>query len=170
MRCYGFKATWLLMAFASAGWAAAQSNTAVPSADNPLRLYPDHATASVANLDQEIAWYERTLGFQEIGRGGDSDFQVVHLLLGDYRIDLAWQKDSSRTPLASYQAQGWMHVVFRTPDVDADYQRLVALGTDARADRSGEGTIGRIVLHDPEGNELEIVSSQSAAAFNKARH
>ena len=137
-----------------------------PATGNPLQLLPDHATASVENLEAETAWYERVLGFREVGRNGGADFQVVHLLLGDYRIDLAWQKGSTRPRLPGYLSQGWMHVVFRSPMVDSVYQRLQERGTDARADRNDKGELLRVVLHDPEGNEIEVVSSQRAALMN----
>jgi len=99
--------------------------SAADAESNPLRLSPDHATASVADLDKESQW---------------------------------WQKGSSRPrDVDGYFKQGWMHVVFRTSTIDADYQRLVELGTDVKADRTPQSTTARLVFHDPEGNELEIV-------------
>jgi|GEM_PF-1880836 len=144
-----------------ASWAS-WANAAEASVDpNPLRLAPDHATASVANLDSECAWYERVLGFQELSRGGQADFQVRHLGIPGYRIDLVWQKGSSRQRLLSGAlVQGWFHVVFKTDALDAAYQRLMTLGTDATANRSDQGALARLIVHDPEGNELEIVSAQ----------
>jgi catechol 2,3-dioxygenase-like lactoylglutathione lyase family enzyme len=139
---------------------------AVPSIDraaeaddqNPLQLEADHATASVADLDKESAWYERVLGFRELSRNQGADFGIRHLGIPGYRIDLAWQNGSSRPgETTGYQKQGWLHVVFRTDAVDADYKRLVELGTDVKADRTQQGTVTRLVFHDPEGNELEIV-------------
>jgi catechol 2,3-dioxygenase-like lactoylglutathione lyase family enzyme len=124
---------------------------------NPLQLSPHHATASVANLDKESAWYEQVLGFQEVSRSSNSpDFQVRHLALGDYRIDLVWQKGSSRPAQAGALRQGWFHVVFKTPIIEADLHRLQALGTDVKADRNTQHAITRLILHDAEGNELEI--------------
>lgn len=124
---------------------------------NPLHLAPDHATASVADLDKESEWYEHVLGFQELSRGGQADFQVRHLGIPGYRIDLVWQKGSARPHGAGASVQGWFHVVFKTDAVEADYKRLVALGTDAKADRDAQSNISRLVFHDPEGNEVEIV-------------
>lgn len=138
--------------------------SAAGTASNPLRLAPDHATASVADLDKESQWYQHVLGFVETKRFRSADdFEVRNLSLGDYRIDLVWKKGSSRPgEVDGYFKQGWMHVVFRTPSIDADYQRLVELGTDVKADRTPQSTIARLVFHDPEGNELEIVPQRHA--------
>src|SRR6202034_558435 len=45
------------------------------------------------------------------------------------------------------------------PVLELAYERLVKMGTDAHAERNGKGLIWRVFLHDPEGNELEIVAS-----------
>ena len=153
----------MLLAICAVCTTVAAGDPSPTIADNPLQLLPDHATASVADMDKEVAWYERVLGFHEVGRNGTADFQVSHLLLGDYRIDLAWQKGSSRAPLDGYQRQGWMHVVFRSPKIEAVYQQLSSAGTDVRKDSNDKGEIRRIIVHDAEGNELEVVSSDFAA-------
>lgn len=128
---------------------------------NPMELRPDHVTASVADLDKEESWYERVFGFREnVRHHRGPDFEVRHLSLGTYHIDLAWQKGSVRQKEKDYFRQGWEHVVFTTPVIDAAYKRLVRLGTDVRADRNYKGFIWRIFVHDPEGNQLEIVASQ----------
>jgi catechol 2,3-dioxygenase-like lactoylglutathione lyase family enzyme len=128
---------------------------------NPMRLRPDHVTASVADLDTEESWYERVLGFHEdVRHNRGPDFEVRHLSLGTYHIDLAWQKGSVRQKEVDYFRQGWMHVVFNTPVIDAAYRRLMKFGTDVRAERNAKGLIWRIFVHDPEGNQIEIVASQ----------
>jgi catechol 2,3-dioxygenase-like lactoylglutathione lyase family enzyme len=127
--------------------------------NNPLGLVPNHATASVADLEKEGEWYRRVLGFREIRRmQGGPDFAVLQMGIPGYRIDLVWQKGSSRPHEAQGALeQGWLHVVFETPAIDAAYKRLVDLGTDVKADRNAQAAITRLVFHDPEGNELEIV-------------
>jgi hypothetical protein len=42
-------------------------------------------------------------------------------------------------------------VVFKTPAIDADYQRLTAFGTDVKADRDAKNALARLAFHDPEG-------------------
>jgi catechol 2,3-dioxygenase-like lactoylglutathione lyase family enzyme len=127
---------------------------------NPLRLAPHHATASVANIDLESAWYERVLGFQELNRFHQPDMELRNLGIPGYRIDLISQRNSARTASATGPAmQGWLHVVFSTDAIEADYKRLLALGVEVKVDRTAQSAISRLVFHDPEGNELEIVPS-----------
>jgi catechol 2,3-dioxygenase-like lactoylglutathione lyase family enzyme len=131
-----------------------------PEDINPMQLEPDHVTASVADLDKEEAWYIRVFGFREVVRHKRGpDFEVAHLSLNVYHIDLAWQKGSVRQKETRYFRQGWQHVVFTTPILESAYDRLVKMGTDAQADRNGKGDIWRVYVHDPEGNEIEIVAS-----------
>lgn len=73
-----------------------------------------------------------------------------------YRIDLVWQKGSSRQQETQGAfEQGWLHIVFKTPD--AAYKYLLEQKTDVKADRSAQPAITRLVFHDPEGNEVEMV-------------
>jgi catechol 2,3-dioxygenase-like lactoylglutathione lyase family enzyme len=150
----------LLMGASTLSWGTTETQAPGPVDINPMQLQADHVTASVADLDKEEAWYERVFGFREIVRHKRGpDFEVRHLSLGVYHIDLAWQKGSVRQKETQYFRQGWEHVVFTTPALESAYERLVKMGTDARADRNGKGLIWRVFLHDPEGNELEIVAS-----------
>ena len=137
------------------GRAAAQA-----VAENPLGLAPDHATISVADLARERDWYASVLGFKEmnhIERG--SDFAISMMAIPGYRIDLVWQRGSSRSKHGTGDfEQGWRHIVFSTSIIDQDYKQLVALHTDVKADRDSNSAITRLLLHDPEGNEFEIFS------------
>lgn len=135
----------------------ARANT--PGPLNPLRLSPQHATAVVANLSREVAWYEHVLGF----RKGPSflsgpDFKLQQMTLPGYRIDLVWQRGSVRPPRRpEYFQQGWLHVDFTTPTLEADLRRLLAQHVHVTVIRNGQSAIRRLVLHDPEGNEIEIL-------------
>jgi catechol 2,3-dioxygenase-like lactoylglutathione lyase family enzyme len=144
---------------------AAAGQSPEPAHINPMQLRPDHLTASVANLDKEVAWYERVFGMSAtVSHNRGPDFKVVHLSLGAvYHIDLAWQRGSVRQKEANYFRQGWEHVVFTTPAIEAAYKRLIELGTDARPDRNAQGLIWRIFVHDPEGNEIEMVANDGEA-------
>lgn len=136
-----------------------RANPRANSQRQPLQLSPNHATASVADIDKEAAWYERVLGFHEAQRfKNGTDSELRQMVIPGYRIDLFWQRGSVRPdgPTGSSR-QGWFHVVFQTPVIDADYKRLVDLKTDVQANRDDKSAITRLVFHDPEGNELEIV-------------
>src|ERR1700722_1571198 len=82
---------------AALSWGTTQGAAPDPADINPMQLQADHVTASVADLDKEEAWYQRVFGFREIVRHKRGpDFEVRHLSLGVYHIDLAWQKGSVR--------------------------------------------------------------------------
>jgi catechol 2,3-dioxygenase-like lactoylglutathione lyase family enzyme len=125
---------------------------------NPMEIIPSHATLSVSNLDTEVEWYERVMGFKVTSRAkrGD-DFEVVETSIPGYRIDMSWRKGSVRHHVLDFDTdQGWMHIVFQSPALEADYNRLVALKADVKANKNKDGTIGRLIIHDPEGTEIEI--------------
>ena len=132
---------------------------------NPLKLSPHHATLSVADLDGESRWLERVLGFQVLMRDEASpDFKLRQMGIPGYRIDLVWQKGSARhRQAAGGLEQGWLHVVFKSPQIDKDYRWLVSQKTDVKAYKHGQASedqtgFNRLTFHDPEGNEIEIVT------------
>ena len=62
-----FPCAFVLLVLAFPAPAAAQS------AQNPLQLRPDHATAAVADVDRAIRWYQEVLGFTIVNRGERAD-------------------------------------------------------------------------------------------------
>ena len=145
----------LTVVFSSYGQSLKPSGTT-----NPLHLSTNHVTASVANLEQEAAWYERVLGFQRSPLlGGRKDFGLYKMTMPGNRIDLVWQKGSARHLQAKGRLeQGWLHVVFNTPDLDSAYKYLVAQGTDVQMEKDEQGRVVHLTLHDPEGNEIGLVN------------
>jgi catechol 2,3-dioxygenase-like lactoylglutathione lyase family enzyme len=127
--------------------------------ENPLQLTPHHATASVADLEKESAWYEHVLGFREAERFKmGTDFEIRHMTIPGFRIDLACRKGSVRRRIVPGDLeQGWFHIVFKTPSIDTAYKFLVAKETDVKADRNDQSAITRLIVHDPEGNEIELI-------------
>ena len=124
---------------------------------NPLKLSPHHATISVANLDKESHWYASVLGFEKSNCFDRPDAKLCWMVIPGYRIDLVQQKGSSRrdTRIGSLK-QGWLHVVFQTPMIADALKRLELAKTDVKAFTSEDGHLQRLILHDPEGNELEL--------------
>jgi catechol 2,3-dioxygenase-like lactoylglutathione lyase family enzyme len=122
-------------------------------------LVPDHAALSVANVEREAAWYERVLGFKVFSKF-DSDPSMImwHMVIPGYRIDLIQYKGSTRPAPVDpiYLRQGWLHVVFHVNDVAKAVQELQALHVKAEINKDKNGTPIQILLHDPEGNEIEI--------------
>jgi catechol 2,3-dioxygenase-like lactoylglutathione lyase family enzyme len=146
-----------LLAVVSTAW---KRSVAEPNKLNPLNLSVNHVTASVANLNQEADWYERVLGFHRSELfGGRKDFGLYKMTMPGNRIDLVWQMGSSRHQQENGPfEQGWLHVVFNTPDLDATYKYLVAQGTDVKIERDSQQRIVHLTLHDPEGNEIGLIN------------
>jgi catechol 2,3-dioxygenase-like lactoylglutathione lyase family enzyme len=125
-------------------------------------LAPDHATISVENLDRVAGWYQRVLGFKVANRfDNNPDLILEQLSIPGYRIDLAKYKGSVRPapvdPL--YLQQGWIHVVFNVQDVPEAFKVLQALKANVIVgSKDDKGIPTRLILHDPEGNEIEVVT------------
>jgi catechol 2,3-dioxygenase-like lactoylglutathione lyase family enzyme len=142
-------------------------------------LVPDHAAASVADIQKEADWYERVLGFRVLNKykehvlaskGPDNpDFINWHLEIPGYRIDLVQYKGSKRPPPVDpvYLQQGWVHVVFHVEDVAAALKSLQALQVkvdvtylcdhNVRQSKPCENGVPiQLYFNDPEGNQLEI--------------
>lgn len=152
----------LLCSVAPAQSSAAQAGNAQAA---PLTgLVPHHVTISVENLDRVSEWYVRVLGFKSAPRSDSNpDFLNQHVIIPGYRIDLIKYKGSTRPapvdPL--YLRQGWIHIAFSVPDLGAALKELQALNTDVRADNTDpQGVPTRLVVHDPEGNEIELFSRE----------
>jgi catechol 2,3-dioxygenase-like lactoylglutathione lyase family enzyme len=126
------------------------------SAGNPLQLTPHHATVAVANFEKEVDWYQRVMGFRVTQRFklGDTR-EVCHLRIPGYQLDVSWHKGSVKhAVLMGDLEQGWLHVVFKTQNIDAVYDRLVAEHADVRATRDKDSKITMVSVDDPEGNQL----------------
>jgi catechol 2,3-dioxygenase-like lactoylglutathione lyase family enzyme len=122
--------------------------------------FPSSRDCVGANLDKESLWYQRVLGFKEVNRvANGSDFEMRELTVPGCRIDLVWRRGSTKRGSNGAGAeQGWLHVVFQTPDVKAAFKHLTELGTDVKADKNADDVIHHLTLHDPEGNEIGIAS------------
>lgn len=145
-----------LLALALVAWPRLAAQT---SNVNPLHLTTNHFTASVADLEHEAQWYENVLGFHRSKLlGGRKDFGLYQMTMPGNRIDLVWEQGSVRHRQSDGRMeQGWLHVVFNTPDLNAAYQYLAAKGTDVKIDRDDQQRIVHLTLHDPEGNEIGFV-------------
>jgi catechol 2,3-dioxygenase-like lactoylglutathione lyase family enzyme len=124
---------------------------------NPLKLSPHHATISVANLNIESQWYAKVLGFEKSNCYDGAGSKGCWMIIPGYRIDLIQQKGSSREDARQGPMhQGWLHVVFQTPMLEEALNRLQSAGTDVQVFKYPDGRLQRLVVHDPEGNEVEL--------------
>jgi catechol-2,3-dioxygenase len=132
-------------------------STALHAEPNPLKLTPHHATISVADLDKESQWYASVLGFEKSNPFDSPDLKGCWMVIPGYRVDLMQYKGSSRKDTQSgVLRQGWVHVVFQTPMIDEALKRLQSVGADVKIFKSDDNHLQRLILHDPEGNEVEL--------------
>ena len=121
----------------------------------------DHVTFSVEDMDKMSDWYAKVLGFtvaKTDKMGPNMSGEVLRN--GSYRIDLIKYKGSARPPVPKpiFMQQGLIHIALTVPDLPAALATLKALNTDVTGNANGRG--GPLVLHDPEGNEIEIMAKQ----------
>jgi len=148
----------VIMLFMPDGLTAQKASKSTTDSPNPLHLVADHATASVADLEKEEKWYVQVLGFREVNhiRRG-TEFEACRVAVPGFNIDLVRQKGSKRSEKgAGNLEQGWLHVVFKSSAIDQAYAALTAAHADVKAERDPHGGIARLIVHDPEGNEIEI--------------
>ncbi len=135
----------------------APAAVAAQSSQNPLQLKPHHATAAVADLDRAVRWYQQMLGFTVMDRGDrPNGMRFADLALPGYGIGLV---QNPGAPAPSGEARsGWVHIVFSVPDPAAAYQQLKAKGANVTVrGNPSPAQITTFLLHDSEGNEIEIV-------------
>ena len=155
----------LLMIAASLASIPAQSQAPVlpaakVTADNPLGLTIDHATLSVKDIDKEEAFLKETLGFKELSSGNfgpDVKFRTL-AISGVFRLDLVEHKGSARhAPIGAFDMeQGWVHLVFKSSNLDSAYRSLLAKKANMRITKAPHGSFTEFFLIDPEGNEIEL--------------
>lgn len=145
---------------------AAEAVSAAQSpALNPLELSPHHVAISVANLNVETAWYAKVLGFDKVYSSHAADLSVSWMWIPGFRIDLMQQKGSSRIDKRiGPMRQGWVHLSLQTPIIGEVLKRLRAAGVDVQVFRYKNGHIMRLLIQDPEGNQIELHAYQGGPA------
>lgn len=138
---------------------AAQAGSAQPAA--VAGLAADHVSISVENLERLSEWYQSVLGFKlAMQSEANPDFRVRQLTIPGYRIDLIKFKGSKRPEAASprYADQGFVHIAFNVPDLSDTLKQLQAWKADVAEEKDAKGLLHHLLVHDPEGNEMEIFS------------
>jgi len=127
------------------------------SPQNPLQLKPHHATAAVADLDRAVRWYQQVLGFTVVDRGDrPNGMRFADLTVPGFGIGLV-QNPGTPAP-AGTSRTGWVHIVFSVPDPPSAYRQLKARGAEVSVrGNPPPAQITTFLLHDSEGNEIEIV-------------
>ncbi|MFM2289949.1 MAG: Glyoxalase/Bleomycin resistance protein/Dioxygenase superfamily [Pseudomonadota bacterium] len=129
---------------------------------NPLGLKVHHITARVHDIVRATAWYRDVLGLQpgEHGERLGGAMKFATMLMPGFAVSLV-QLDQPATEVAPGEAllPTWLHIVFSVPDPDALYRALQARGEKlAMHGPPPTGPIRSFLVHDSEGNEIEIVA------------
>jgi len=145
------------------GWAVALLSLAfcspgsAQSTQNPLQLKPDHATAAVVDVDRAVRWYQDMLGFKVVNRGErPNGTRFADLEIPGYGIGLV--QNPGTPPASTGGRSGWVHIVFSVPDPARAFATLKATGAEVSTrGNPPPAQITTFLLHDSEGNEIEIV-------------
>jgi catechol 2,3-dioxygenase-like lactoylglutathione lyase family enzyme len=146
-----------------------------------------HFSLSVADVDRSMAFY-REFGFELVSDrevAGDyvevitgvpgADVRIVHLTGFGHNLELLeYRRPRGASRARDFQDVGSAHVCFLTDDLDAECERLRALGVPFRSpgpvtttsgpNRGGKG----IYVEDPDGNGVEII--QLARPWGPEQH
>lgn len=142
---------------------ALMAPAAAMSQDNPLGLKAHHITASVLDIDRATKWYQDMLGFKIVKQGSyqSGAMRFAELEIPGFGVGLIQLPGASGKTTTTASAQpSWVHIVFSVPDPNAAYQHLKQRHADVftRAE-PGPGPVTTFLIHDSEGNEIEIVAA-----------
>jgi catechol 2,3-dioxygenase-like lactoylglutathione lyase family enzyme len=145
-------------------WCAADAAQGAPAdvPENPLGLQVHHVTASVLDIDRATRWYQQVLGFKLVDQGtrNNGAFRFAELRIPGFGIGLVQiGSQEALPPGKSTPAPAWLHVVFAVADPSKLFQELHRRGADV-FQRAGvrQDPITSFLMHDSEGNEIEIVA------------
>jgi catechol 2,3-dioxygenase-like lactoylglutathione lyase family enzyme len=128
----------------------------------------NHVSISVADLDAQVAWYQRALGFAEVVEQYELPELPVRTAVlqaaPGIRIELIERGGSERAgeyadPLDMTRSQGYGHWAVDVDDLDAAFRWLLDSGATEvwpPADAVAPGARFGYVK-DPEGNLIELI-------------
>jgi catechol 2,3-dioxygenase-like lactoylglutathione lyase family enzyme len=132
------------------------------------RISFNHVSLSVADLDAQVAWYGRALGFEEVVDRYELPEPPVGTAVlqaaSGIRIELIQRGGSERLgeysdPLDMTRSQGYGHWAVDVEDLDLAFEWLLEVGArevwpPADAVAPGERFA---YVKDPEGNLIELI-------------
>lgn len=120
----------------------------------PGVLPVQHVSLSVTDIDEALPFYRDALGLHELPR---PDFGLPGAWLGSGNgVQIHLVEDADFTPVAG------PHLAFETADIDAEIDRLRALGVEVGDAFELEG-VHQAFFHDPTGNQFELNQPRGAA-------
>ncbi|MFO1265354.1 MAG: VOC family protein [Rubrivivax sp.] len=135
---------------------------AAAEAVNPLQLRVHHITAAVTDIDRAVRWYQQVLGLRLTGRGerNGGAFRFAELEVPGFGVALVQLAGAQPAPAGDKPlAPDWVHIVFAVPDPQVAFDALKARGADVHTRGPATSPITTFLLHDSEGNVIEIVAA-----------
>jgi methylmalonyl-CoA epimerase len=136
-----------------------------------------HVAYIVRDLDAALAFYRDTLGLP-VGLVlpiASDEVVIAFLEVGETKIELV-QPTSTTTGVARFlesRGEGFHHVCFETPDVDATLADLAARGVeiiDRLARRGAEGPVAFIHPRSCNGVLTELIEAPGGPAWERLRY
>jgi catechol 2,3-dioxygenase-like lactoylglutathione lyase family enzyme len=130
-----------------------------------MKIRPDHAGISVADLQASIAWYRDMLGFELLRELEipDGHGEVALVKNGSFILELFCVPDAKplpderRHPATDLLTHGLKHVAYATPDIDSLMSELKAKGVDVVWDIVVHDGDRCAFVRDNSGNLVEFV-------------
>ena len=133
----------------------------------------DHVGLNVADLAAAEAWYREAFGLERelTVRVAAIDLDIVMLRSAAFghRVELLHRPGSSPglravSPGEAVLTEGFGHLAFDVPDLDAAHRRLLSIGArEVMAPQpSPEPGVRMSFLADPEGNLIELLARTPA--------
>lgn len=144
----------------------------------PLFEAPNHVGITVRDLDAEVEFYTRLFGVESTRRRTyDSQYTAEQTGYPSARLDVAMIKTPNsdlKLELIAYEYPigkqidvetcnpGTWHLCLETPEIEAAFDRMTALGASPRSScpvvvTSGPNAGGKVAyLRDPEGLTIEL--------------
>ena len=119
-----------------------------------------HMMIRVFDENKSVDFYRKAFGLEVADRFDFDSFTLVYLRNpeNDFEIELTVNKDQD----APYtHGDGYGHVAFAVDDLDAEHERVKALGLEARDivefNRDGSLMARFFFMQDPDGYKIEVL-------------
>lgn len=135
-----------------------------------------HVGMTTPDIDRLVRFYVEALGFEEVSRGGwevgnattdaivglhDSAASTAFLRTGNVMIEMFQYHSppgAPNVPDRPANDAGFTHICLEVTDIDAEYERLTALGMTFNGPVSHTSSgMAAVYGRDPDGNYVEIL-------------
>jgi catechol 2,3-dioxygenase-like lactoylglutathione lyase family enzyme len=123
----------------------------------------------IDDYDKALAFYTQVMGFlkkRDIPLGGDARWITVVSPEDPDGVELLLEPNSEYPAMKALKADlvrdGIPYTAFQVKDVQAEYERMRALGVEFSIEPTNVGMTTAAVLHDPCGNLIQIYELNSA--------